>query len=257
MPYDNEMFNVGAQLRKIRKQSNLTLDQLAASSGVDRGTISRIELGHVSPRIDTIGFLCEAMNTNVGTFFEQPELALQAEGPARRLPGSPSLADADPLADPAPASLGARLELPFVLETPVVPAMEGYWPVPSTFWKGLLEVLERFEILVKNSREMIMVKDNSGVILYTSPPCELMLGFRPQDLVGQKVQTLIHPDDLLRYQLCLASLAGLAGESRSLDYRMLHKDGSWCKISSKITNQLDNPSIRALVVNSLKIQELL
>ena len=68
------MFNVGSHLRKLRRKSNLTLDQLAASSGVDRGTISRIELGHVSPRIDTISFLCEAMGTSLSHFFGAPDL---------------------------------------------------------------------------------------------------------------------------------------------------------------------------------------
>src|SRR5208283_6044234 len=119
------MFNVGLQLRRIRKKTNLTLDQLAASSGVDRGTISRIELGHVSPRIDTISFLCEAMGTNLALFFdgegEQPE----ARGTTPEPPADPpETAGADgfqasarmPRADP-----------------------EGYWPVPSSFWQGLLE----------------------------------------------------------------------------------------------------------------------
>ena len=73
------MLNIGLQLRKTRKRCNLTLDQLAGSSGVDRGTISRIELGRVSPRIDTIGFLCEAMNTSLSHFFGLPETAAQGE----------------------------------------------------------------------------------------------------------------------------------------------------------------------------------
>ena len=166
------MFNVGAQLRKTRKKSNLTLDQLAASSGVDRGTISRIELGHVSPRIDTIGFLCEAMNTTVGSFFDLTDPAEIAAGGSRRSWPGPLASEADLALDRG----AGREEPPFLLEGPP-PPMEGYWPVPSSFWRGLLEVLERFEVLIKNSREMILVKDSSGTILYISPPCEQILGF--------------------------------------------------------------------------------
>ena len=245
------MFNVGAQLRKTRKQSNLTLDQLAAASGVDRGTISRIELGHVSPRIDTIGFLCEAMNTNLSLFFGLGE-GIGGDAQDGR-PGP-----RDPGAGPAPALDDLKHGAPsgFPPEPSANPGMEGYWPVPSSFWKGLLEVLERFEILVKNSREMILVKDRLGCILYTSPPCEQILGLRPQDLVGRQAESLIHPDDRVRYHECLAAVSAQAGESRTLTYRMRHKDQSWCLISSKFSNHLGNPCICAVVVNSLLIPAL-
>jgi transcriptional regulator with XRE-family HTH domain len=125
------MFNVGSQLRKVRRRSNLTLDQLAASSGVDRGTISRIELGHVSPRIDTISFLCEAMGTNLNAFFGAPE------------------ADPPPAA-PEPPPAAPRQHAAAV---PARSEGDGYWPVPTSLWHGLLEVLDRFEALVKNSSD--------------------------------------------------------------------------------------------------------
>ena len=242
------MFNIGSQLRNTRKKANLTLDQLAASSGVDRGTISRIELGHVSPRIDTIGFLCEAMDTDLSRFFSAEESVAAADGSygqAHR-DGAP--------ANPSPENLGFATAFPAPLKDPERADAAGYWPVPSTFWRGLLEVLERFEILIKNSREMILVKDAQGTILYTSPPCEEILGYRPHELVGLRIQTLMHPDDLPGYEVCLAGLAQQAGASRTLDYRVRRKDGNWCLVSSKLTNQLDNPSVRALVVNSMKVQ---
>jgi PAS domain S-box-containing protein len=246
------MFNVGTQLRKTRKKANLTLDQLASSSGVDRGTISRIELGHVSPRIDTISFLCEAMDTDLSAFFGLTEAGAPE---AQEGYGGPKAPPANGHTEPLPAEdRSHRIEFPFPMEPAPHAALEGYWPVPSSFWRGLLEVLERFEILVKNSREMILVKDSAGHILYTSPPCEQVLGLRPQDLVGQKIQPLIHPEDLAAYEACVASLSVSPGESRTLTYRMRHRDESWCWISSRLTNQLENPSIRALVVNSLQVQ---
>ena len=244
------MFNVGAQLRKTRKASNLTLDQLAASSGVDRGTISRIELGHVSPRIDTIGFLCEAMNTNLSLFFGLAEAGFEGQdGPC----APPLPAEAPSPADPA---LEESPREPQTIAAAAPAPMEGYWPVPSSFWKGLLEVLERFEILVKHSREMILVEDRLGGILYTSPPCEQILGLRPQDLVGRSFQSLIHPEDLARYQECFAAVSALPGESLTLSFRFRHKDESWCLVSSKFTNHLNNPCICAVVVNALLVQEL-
>jgi len=221
------MFNVGAQLRRMRRQANFTLDQLASTSGVDRGTISRIELGHVSPRIDTISFLCEAMGTNLSAFFGAPEP--QPDTPA------------PPVASPAPAP-----------DAPAKAEGDGYWPVPSSLWHGLLEVLDRFEALVKNSSELILVQDQAGYILYASPSCETVLGLRSPSLVGQHCWSLLHPADLRPFEELIASLALEPNSTGRLDYRMRHRDGSWRWISGKFSNQFSNPSIRAMVLNGLE-----
>jgi PAS domain S-box-containing protein len=228
------MFNIGPELRRLRRKSNLTLDQLAATSGVDRGTISRIELGHVSPRVDTISFLCEAMGTSLSQFF----------GVAEPAPSSPQAAapERPPSASKArPAAGSARAEI------------AGYWPVPSSLWHGLLEVVDRFEALVKNSSELILVQDGAGFILYASPSCENILGLRAPDLVGCHCWTLLHPADLPRFEQLLESLGRNGNGTARLEYRMRHRDGNWHWFSSKCSNQFNNPNIMALVINSLEI----
>jgi len=226
------MFNVGSQLRKIRRRSNLTLDQLAASSGVDRGTISRIELGHVSPRIDTISFLCEAMGTSLNAFFGAPE-------PGEPLSPDPPEPEPAPKAAPAPVARNGT---------------EGYWPVPSSLWHGLLEVVERFEALVKHSSELILVQDRDGYILYASPSCESILGLRSPDLVGRHCWSLLHPAELPPFEQLVTALAAKANGTGRMECRMRHKDGSWRWIAMRVSNQFHNPSIQALVLNGLERQ---
>ncbi|MGA2081085.1 MAG: helix-turn-helix domain-containing protein [Holophaga sp.] len=238
------MFNVGAQLRRIRRRANFTLDQLAATSGVDRGTISRIELGHVSPRIDTISFLCEAMGTTLSHFFAaqagsgEAQEAVQAARPDSQSPGAESYLVA--VSAPVPGA-------PAPSSGPALGEKEGYWPVPSTFWHGLLEVLDRFEALVKNSSELILVQDRAGVILYASPASESILHRRSPDLVGRVCRSLVHPSDMHTFDEFLAVL--VPGATGRLDFRLRHKDGTWRWISAKISNLLDNPSVMALVLN--------
>ena len=245
------MFNVGAQLRRMRRQSGLTLDQLASTSGVDRGTISRIELGHVSPRIDTISFLCEAMGTGLNRFFSTPE-------------AGDEIPDERPAARPAAgAPVPALTPPPLETEGYAVPAVngrvpgdaepDGYWPMPSHFWHGMLEVLDRFEVLVKNSRELIMVQDRDGTILFASPACTAILGRRSPDLVGRQHRSLVHPGDQERLDGFLSALA--PGATACLDFRLRHRDGSWRWLSARFTNHLDNRSIAALVYNALEIPE--
>ena len=233
----------------MRRKSNFTLDQLAATSGVDRGTISRIELGHVSPRIDTISFLCEAMGSTLGQFFVGPVDGEDARDPGAR-PGAP----AEP-AEPARSEFQPPAGNADGVARPVIglpsPPPDGYWPVPSHFWHGMLEVLDRFEALLKNSSELILVCDRGGVILYASPAARTILGRRTPDLVGRPYRSLVHPGDLRRLEEFLAALA--PGSSASLEYRLRHKDGSWRTVSAKFCNMLDNPSVLGLVSNGLEV----
>jgi len=239
------MFNVGTQLRRIRKRTHLTLDQLAATSGVDRGTISRIELGHVSPRIETISFLCEAMGTTLSSFFGAGEEA----APAPAAPGPAQAPDSSPPAAPAGAQPG-RPALP-----PGPPRIEAdsYWPVPAPFWQGLLEVQERFEALVKNSSELILVLDPEGFIRYASPASWPLLGLRSADLVGHHSWSLIHPGDLRQLEDLLEQLRPVPNATGQMDCRMHHRDGTWHWTACRFSNQTHNPSVLAVVINALAI----
>jgi PAS domain S-box-containing protein len=245
------MFNVGAQLRRMRRQANFTLDQLASTSGVDRGTISRIELGHVSPRIDTISFLCEAMGANLAQFFGSPDAAgeepLDEHAAGRPGPGAAAAADLAPSREPeghAPNSVNGR--------APADVEPDGYWPMTSHFWHGMLEVLDRFEALVKHSNELILVQDREGMILYASPASMAILGRRGPDLVGRQHRTLVHPGDQERLDGLFTALA--PGAIARLEFRLRHKDGTWRWLAAKFSNQLDHPSVAALVYNALEIQ---
>lgn len=236
----------------MRRKANFTLDQLAATSGVDRGTISRIELGHVSPRIDTISFLCEAMGSSLGQFFASPAGAEEA---AEAVPALRHAASGEFSERPhEEAPLAARMtEAAALAPRPGlgVPEADGYWPVPSHFWHGMLEVLDRFEALVKNSSELILVFDRAGVVLYASPAARTILGRRNADLVGRHYRTLVNPADLHRFEAFLAALA--PGATGSLEYRLRHKDGSWRTLSARFSNLLDNPSILGLLSNALEV----
>ena len=75
---------IGSKLRHLRLNKGMTLDDLAKSSGVSRGNIHRIELDQISPRMDTLRDLCEALDTSLSTFF-QPQDAPIAEA----VPGAP------------------------------------------------------------------------------------------------------------------------------------------------------------------------
>ena len=55
------MSNLGEEIRAIRKAKHMTLDQLAAASGVNRATICAYELQKYIPNMQTAAILLDAL----------------------------------------------------------------------------------------------------------------------------------------------------------------------------------------------------
>lgn len=61
-------------LKDIRKEKGLTQDDLAAAVGVKRAVISKYENGSISPSLDMLEKIAEALNVPVSSFLS-PELS--------------------------------------------------------------------------------------------------------------------------------------------------------------------------------------
>lgn len=60
-------------LRQIRKERELTLEQLASLSGVGKTNIWQIEIGDVSPTLTTLEKLAEGLEIHVRDLFDDNE----------------------------------------------------------------------------------------------------------------------------------------------------------------------------------------
>lgn len=67
---------IGVKLRAARTGLGLTLDQLAASSGLTKGFLSRVERDEASLSVASLITLCEVMSLEVGSLFSEPDVAL-------------------------------------------------------------------------------------------------------------------------------------------------------------------------------------
>ena len=54
---------VGGEIQRLRLQHNLTLDQLAAKSGVSKSILSQIERDHSNPTLATIWRITKALES--------------------------------------------------------------------------------------------------------------------------------------------------------------------------------------------------
>ena len=88
-----------------------------------------------------------------------------------------------------------------------------------------------FELISENAADMIAVVDADGNRLYNSPAYQRVLGYSADDLKSTSTTEQIHPDDRERV-VAAAKKARHTGRGERLEYRMMHKDGSWRVLES-------------------------
>jgi transcriptional regulator with XRE-family HTH domain len=72
---------LGRRLTALRKEKNLTQEELVEKSHVSVRTIQRIESGEVMPRMSTVKILLEALGERLETFTVQPTPVMEATKP--------------------------------------------------------------------------------------------------------------------------------------------------------------------------------
>jgi PAS domain S-box-containing protein len=97
--------------------------------------------------------------------------------------------------------------------------------------RQLAERDQLFQLISENAADMIALVDRDGRRLYNSPAYLKVLGYSPEDLKTTASIEQIHPDDLPRV-LQAAEKARQGGHGERMEYRVLHKDGSWRTLES-------------------------
>jgi transcriptional regulator with XRE-family HTH domain len=81
---------LGSRLRSSRQAQGLTILQVATSTGLTKGFISRIERDETSPSVATLLTICEVLSIEVGSLFAatQVDVVRAADAPLINMGGS-------------------------------------------------------------------------------------------------------------------------------------------------------------------------
>ena len=93
--------------------------------------------------------------------------------------------------------------------------------------RALSDSEAKFRSIVETTSEWIWAIDRDARITYSSPAIEGILGYRPEELVGVSLRSLIHEDDLASAEETLS--AAMAAKRRWAGFvvRCRHKDGAY------------------------------
>ena len=97
--------------------------------------------------------------------------------------------------------------------------------------RQLIEREQLFRLIGENAADLIAVVDMDGNRIYNSVSYERALGYTLAELKNSSGFQQIHPDDRAQVQEAGAE-ARSTGKGKTLEYRMLHKDGSWRVLES-------------------------
>ena len=138
------------------------------------------------------------------------------------------------------------------------PVIEGTL-LDITEWKHASEALQqsenRFRAMVENSTDAISLVDAQGKVLYSSHAISPIFGYSLEERKGKNIFELVHPEDVGETQPLFKKLLQSPFTSVSTQIRYRHKDGTWRWIEALGTNLLEEPSVKAVVINYRDISE--
>ncbi len=114
----------------------------------------------------------------------------------------------------------------------------------------------RLQTLLGNSSDIITIIEADGRIRDQSPSAvERILGYKPEQRIGEFHSDLLHPDDVPVWQAYFAKLLKQPGIAPPKEYRKRHASGDWVYLEVIANNLLHDSSINGIVINSRDITE--
>ena len=112
----------------------------------------------------------------------------------------------------------------------------------------------RFASLVRHASDLITVLEPDTTVSYQSPSIERILGYVPQELVGERFDRLAVPGDRDRLARCVADTA--AGEPvQSLECALTGRDGDTRQFEILFTNLIDDEHVGGILLNARDVSE--
>src|SRR5690606_3081988 len=78
-----------------------------------------------------------------------------------------------------------------------------------------------------NASDYVMILSREGAIQYVSPSVERILGYRPEEVLGDMPERVVHPEDVDNVYRALANVFAHPGEVFRVECRIRHRDGGW------------------------------
>ena len=87
---------------------------------------------------------------------------------------------------------------------------------------------KHFQLFLDNTAGLIFITAADGTVCYESPACERVLGYTPEDMIGDSLLSFVHPDDTAALQSILTEAPEQPCKNGFVRCRLRHHNGEWC-----------------------------
>ena len=104
----------------------------------------------------------------------------------------------------------------------------------TEFEADLAKSREQYELLAKNTADLVALSNVQAEFTYVSPSYYNQLGYSEEELLGHLITELVHPDDLPEILTIIAQrYETLDSSPVTIEYRMRHQDGRYLWFETK------------------------
>jgi len=107
----------------------------------------------------------------------------------------------------------------------------------------------RFRRLVEHAWDAFVLVKADGTISFASASLRRFLGYGAEDVLGRSVFDAVYPEDVAEARVAFHEILKQPGAQSFHEFRATHGDGSVCWLEVTGTNLIDDPSVRAVIVN--------
>ena len=113
----------------------------------------------------------------------------------------------------------------------------------------------RFRTLVQSASDVILIARPDTTIMYQTPSAKSVLGYEPGSLEGERLTTLLHPDDVEQALAVHAAVTLRPGAPHTAQWRIRHQLGSWSHFDVVVNNLLDDVTVQGIVLTMHDVSE--
>ncbi len=106
--------------------------------------------------------------------------------------------------------------------------------------EALREGEEKYRSIVETTNEWIRAMDPDGRLTYSNPAVEAILGYRPEELLGKDILSLIHEEDRRGIEKVMPNFTSEKRGWAGLVARWRHKDGTYRYLETNAVPILDD-----------------
>jgi diguanylate cyclase (GGDEF)-like protein/PAS domain S-box-containing protein len=114
---------------------------------------------------------------------------------------------------------------------------------------------EHYRSLIENASDLILILNAHGTLSYVSPSVERSLAYASDELICRNFFEFLHPQDFSDSFSVVSHITGTPGESRAIELRMRHRQGSWRLYEAICKCVLDEAGEASVIINARDITE--